>query len=253
LREDSSVRAMVLRINSPGGSVTAAETILREVALTQANIPVVISFGSLAASGGYWIATGGDYIFSQPNTITGSIGVFGILPNFQEIANRHGISFDEVKTAKYADVFSLTRPKTEEEMELIQELVDDIYLDFLEKVADSRELPVDQVKELAGGRVWSGQEALRLGLVDEIGGLDDAIAYAAEAAGIDRYQICEFPRPADFAEMLAEMLAPDQTPLVVRDSFQELAKDLKAGYQNLQTLNDPRGIYARLPFTLKID
>lgn len=253
LRQDPSVRAIVIRVNSPGGSVTAAETIHREIALASEAVPVVVSFGSLAASGGYWVATGGDYIFSQPNTITGSIGVFGIYPNFQELANRHGVVFETVRTATFADVFSLTRAKTEEEMELIQELVDQVYVDFLTRVAVARGMSIDQVRELAEGRVWSGKEAYRHGLVDEIGGLGDAISYAAEAAGLDRWDLYEFPQAADFAERLAQMFAPEEGPLVVRDSYQELVSDLRANYQSLKLLNDPRGFYARLPFSLRIE
>lgn len=253
LRQDPNIKALVVRVNSPGGSVTAAETIQREIALARQAMPVVVSFGSMAASGGYWIATESDRIFSHPNTITGSIGVFGILPNFQEIANRHGVTFDSVRTATYADVFSLTRPKTEEELALIQDLVDQIYQDFLERVAKGRDMPVERVRELAEGRVWSGDDALEVGLVDEMGGLAEAIAYASEQAGLDRWSLYEFPRPLDFAEMLTEIFSPEQTPLIAKEPYQALVSDLQANLRSLRLLNDPRGIYARLPFSLRIE
>jgi protease IV len=252
LRQDPSVRAMVIRVNSPGGSVSAAETIQREIARARETMPVVVSFGTMAASGGYWISTHSDRIYAQPNTITGSIGVFGIIPNIQEISNRFGITFDEVKTAKFADVFSLVRPKTEEEMERIQEMVDQIYQDFLARVADGRGMSVEEVDELAQGRIWSGTEALRLNLVDEIGGLQDAIAFAGEKAGLVSWQLKEFPRPADLAEILSEMLSSEPTPLVGRHPLGRLVQELGSDYEALQMLNDPRGIYARLPFSLRI-
>lgn len=253
LRQTGETQALVVRVNSPGGSVAASETIRREISLAREEMPVVVSFGSFAASGGYWVATDSDRIFSQPNTVTGSIGVFGILPNIQEIANRFGVTFDEVKTAKFADSLTITRPKTEEEMELIQGLVDDVYQDFLERVAGGRDMSVEEVSELAGGRVWSGADALHHGLVDEIGGLREAIAYAADRAELTEWSLYEFPRPADFEEILAEMMEPDRAPQLVRHPFEEFTRNLKADYRSLQMMNDPRGLYARLPFFLRIN
>jgi len=252
LRLNQTVDAIVVRVNSPGGSVTAAETIQRELALAAEEMPVIVSFGSVAASGGYWISTGAERIFAQPNTITGSIGVFGILPNFQQIANRHGITFDVARTGRYADVFSLVRPKTEDEMELIQEVVDEIYHDFLERVARGRNMTIEQADALGQGRIWSGQEAMRQGLVDEIGGLRDAIRHAGEAANLQQWEIYEFPRPVEFAEVLAEIFAPEHRPLVARDPMQLFLRDLQSEFQSLQIMNDPRGLYVRMPFTLRI-
>lgn len=252
LRLDPNVQGLVIRVNSPGGSVTASETIQREIGLARERMPVVVSFGTVAASGGYWIATDSDRIFAQPNTITGSIGVFGIMPNFQEIANRFGVTFDEVKTSKFADIFSVVRPKTEEEMARIQEMVDEIYQDFLVRVAEGRDMSVERAHELAQGRVWSGKDALDRNLVDEIGGLGEAIAYAGEKAGLTGWHLQEFPRPADLAEMLTKILDPAQAPLVGQHPLGRLVRELGADYEALQTLNDPRGIYARLPFSLRI-
>jgi protease-4 len=252
LRQDPNIRAMVIRVNSPGGSVSAAETIQREIARARETMPVVVSFGTMAASGGYWISTHSDRIYAQPNTITGSIGVFGILPNIQEIANRFGVTFDEVKTAQFADVFSMVRPKTEEEMERIQDMVDQIYQDFLKRVADGRGMSVEDADKLAQGRIWSGSEALRLNLVDEIGGLSDAIAFAGEKAGLVSWRLQEFPRPADLAEILSEMLSTDQSPLAGRHPMGRLLQELGSDYEALHRLNDPRGLYTRLPFSLRI-
>ncbi|MEO7799624.1 MAG: signal peptide peptidase SppA, partial [Opitutaceae bacterium] len=184
LRQDENVKAIVLRVNSPGGSATASETIQREIILAQKAKPVVVSMGSYAASGGYWISTYSDRIFAEPTTITGSIGVFGVQFDVQKLANGFGLTFDSVKTGKFADAITITRPKTAEEMAVFQNLVDWIYGEFVRKVAESRQLKRERVEEIAQGRVWSGVAAKELGLVDEIGGLDAALAYAAQKAGL---------------------------------------------------------------------
>ncbi|HEX9082365.1 MAG TPA: signal peptide peptidase SppA, partial [Holophagaceae bacterium] len=185
LRLDPQVKAVVLRVNSPGGSAAASELIQREVILTRKVKPVVVSMGHLAASGGYWISTYGDRIFAEPGTITGSIGVFGMLPNIQKLANDHGITWDSVQTAAMANPMTFTRPKTDVELNRIQSIVDHIYDQFISKVAESRKMSKDAVQEIAQGRVWSGQEAIKLGLVDEIGGLDAAEKYAAKMAKVE--------------------------------------------------------------------
>lgn len=184
LRLDSDIKAIVLRVNSPGGSATASEVIQRELVLARKSKPVVISMGTVAASGGYWISAFGDRIFAEPATITGSIGVFGMLPNVRKLATDHGISFDGVQTAKLA-LPSLFRPASPAELARIQGLVDHIYDQFLTKVAEGRNMKRERVQEIAQGRVWSGVEAKRLGLVDDLGGLQDAIRWAAKKARIE--------------------------------------------------------------------
>lgn len=252
-RQSDEVRALVVRVNSPGGSASAAETIQREIALARERMPVVVSLGSFAASGGYWVAVESDRIFAQPNTITGSIGVFGMLPNIQEIANRHGVTFDTARTSRLADVFSIARPKTELEMELVQEHVDQIYEEFIERVARGRNITIEQSRDLAQGRIWSGLDARRIGLVDEIGGLREAIDHAAERAGLTQWRIEEFPRGMDFAEALAETLGREQPmPIIGNPPHGQLIRDLIAEYQWLRAFNDPRGIYMRMPFVLRI-
>jgi protease-4 len=257
LREDDDVKAIVLRVNSPGGAVGASEQIQRELRLAREKKPVIISMGSYAASGGYWISAYGDRIFAQPDSITGSIGVFGLQLDVQKLANNLGLTFDTVKTGKFADTLTITRPKTEEELAVVQKLVDWIYGEFVGKVAEARQLDRATVEEIAQGRVWSGTEAKRLGLVDEIGGLGAALAYTAGKAGLGaNYQIQEFPVKSEFSELLQQMLN-DLAPLGAKAAgatapqaklVQGLGRELKV----LQTLNDPQGVYARLPFGLGI-
>jgi protease-4 len=280
LREDDAVRAVVLRINSPGGSVVASEEIQRELVLLDRTKPVVASMGTLAASGGYWIATAARRIYAQPNTLTGSIGVFAVFPNLQGIANRNGITVDTVTTGRYADVFSIARPRTDAELALVQRSIDAVYDAFLDRVARARNLPLDSVRSIAEGRVWAGEDALALGLVDELGDLQDAITHAAELAGLeeDSYALLEVPKVKDAAEVFSELfedqpppvageaawrraavavglLEPRAMPLAalptrgpVADAARGLARELGA----LLRLDDPRGLYARLPYALQL-
>jgi len=255
LRQDDTVKAIVLRVNSPGGSATASEHIQREIRLAKEEKPVVVSMGAYAASGGYWISTYADRIFAQPETITGSIGVFGLQADVQRLAGSVGITFDGVKTGNFAGAQTITRPKTPEEMAVVQRLVDWIYDQFVGKVSESRNLPRERVEEIAQGRVWSGGEALQLGLVDEIGGLDDAIACAAQRAGLSgAYFVSEFPRRKEFAEVLSEFFggggAPEKTSIgrvASRGALDEMLARFKAEVRILTEFNDPKGIYARLP------
>lgn len=254
LRLDDSVKAVVLRVNSPGGSASASEVIQREVRLTREKKPVIVSMGSLAASGGYWISTYGDHIFAEPSTITGSIGVFGMFPNVQGLANdKLGLTFDTVKTGKFADAATIVRPKTDEELALFQRMVDWIYEEFTGKVAESRKLDLAKVREIAQGRVWSGTEGKALGLVDEIGGLQDAIKYAAQKANLgDKFRVVELPRKKQFAEALSEALNEHRREQAVKGPFGVFIQQATAELQELTRYNDPQGIYARLPFNLNL-
>lgn len=254
LRQDKDVKAIVVRVNSPGGSATASEHIQRELRLAAKEKTVVISMGSYAASGGYWISAYGERIFAEPTTITGSIGVVGIHFDIKKLANDLGITWDGVKTGKYADIFTISRPKTPEELAVFQGMVGWIYEEFIRKVAEGRKLEPDAVRKIAEGRVWSGREAVKLGLVDELGGLDAAIAHAADAAGVAKdYTLTEFPQSQTFSEMLEAWLAnvrpaeAKQHDVVsqVLDRVQEQAK-------TLQQFNDPRGVYARLPLEISV-
>lgn len=256
IRQDDEIKAVVLRVNSPGGSVSASEIIQREVILTRKAKPLVVSMGTVAASGGYWISTFSDRIFAEPNTITGSIGVFGILPNFQALANNNGITWDAVKTGRFADIYSLYRPKNSQELTLIQKTVDSYYDRFLTKVAESRKLTKTRVAEIAQGRVWSGRRAKDLGLVDELGGLEAAIQEAARRASLgDRWQIEEYPKFRSLEERIFGKLVGDQISQSTAQSDPlslELAK-LQEDLAVLKAMNDPLGAYARLPFNLRID
>ena len=255
LRLDDSVKAIVLRVNSPGGSAAASETIQREVRLAQKVKPVVVSMGSVAASGGYWISTYSDRIFAEPTTITGSIGVFGLLLNVQGLANdKLGLTFDIVKTGKYADLGTITRPKSEAEMAIIQTTVDWIYDQFIGKVAESRKLDRAAVQEIAQGRVWSGTEAKKLGLVDEIGGLDAAIKFAAEKANLGAdFRVTEYPRKTQFGEAIAEAFEGKRREMSSSGPMGAFVRQTIDELQSLSRLNDPRGIYARLPFELRLN
>ncbi|BAZ02494.1 signal peptide peptidase SppA, 67K type [Tolypothrix tenuis PCC 7101] len=262
LRQDDDVKAVILRVNSPGGSATAAEVMQREVRLTRQVKPVVVSMGDVAASGGYWIASDSNRIFAEPNTITGSIGVFGLLFNGQKLANDHGVTWDSVKTGRYADSQTVSRPKSPEELALYQRSVNRIYNMFLNKVSQGRKLPGTRVAEIAQGRVWSGTAAKEIGLVDEIGGLSAAIEYAAKQAKLGKdWQVKEYPQNSSFEERffgistqearsvlgIPKAQVKQSNPLTAE--FAKLQEELSV----MQKMNDPQGVYARLPFNLKIE
>jgi protease-4 len=256
LRLDEKVKAVVLRVNSPGGSATASEVIGREVDLIRKQKPVIVSMGNFAASGGYWIAMGADQIFAQANTVTGSIGVFGLLFNIQDIASKNGITWDIVKTSKFADIQTNSRPKSPEELARLQKVVNLIYDRFISNVATHRKLPKNQVQEIAQGRVWSGSQAKQLGLVDEIGGLDAAIAAAAKKANLgEDWTLKEPAKPRTLEERILDNLTGDnltKIPTPVDPLTREFIR-LQEELLMIKEMNDPKGIYTRLPFNLKIE
>jgi protease-4 len=262
IRQDQDVKSVVLRINSPGGSATVSEIIQREIKLTRQAKPVIVSMGDVAASGGYWIASDSNRIFAETNTITGSIGVFGLLFNGQKLAKNNGITWDTVKTAQYADNQTVSRPKSPQELALYQRSVNRIYNMFINKVAQGRKLPQQKVAEIAQGRVWSGVAAKEIGLVDEIGGLNVAIEYAAKQAKLGKnWEVEEYPRVTSLEERLfGKKLQQAQGTLGIEKTQLKPNSLLLAEFEKLQQeistlnkVNDPQGIYARLPFNLKID
>ncbi|MBK1987254.1 signal peptide peptidase SppA [Sphaerospermopsis aphanizomenoides BCCUSP55] len=262
IRQDQDIKSVVLRINSPGGSATGAEIMQREIKLTRQVKPVIVSMGDVAASGGYWIASDSNRIFAEPNTITGSIGVFGVLFNGQKLANNNGITWDTVKTSQFADNQTVARPKSPQELALYQRSVNRIYNMFINKVAQGRKLPQQKVAEIAQGRVWSGAAAKQIGLVDEIGGLNVAIEYAAKEAKLgNNWEVQEYPRVTTLEERLfGKKLQEAQGKLGIEKAEVKPANPLLAEFSKLQQelsilqqMNDPQGIYARLPFNLKID
>ena len=252
LRMDPAVKAVVLRVNSPGGSAVASDLIQREIILIQKEKPVVVSMGYVAASGGYWISAYSNRIFAEPNTITGSIGVFGLLPNVKRLANSVGITWDSVQTSKLGAMQTLSRPKTEAELARIQTSVDMIYSEFIRKVSEGRRLKPEFVNEIAQGRIWSGKEAIKLGLVDELGGLGQAIDHAVLISKLgDDYQI-DYPQPPKGGfNKFFESLGKEEEPMGT-GNFSEIARQIKNQINWLNALNDPNDIYARVPFDLNL-
>jgi protease IV len=251
-REDSAVKAIVLRVNSPGGSGLASEVIWREVKLAAEAKPLVVSMGDVAASGGYYISCPATKIYAEPTTITGSIGVFGLIPNMQGFfKNKLGITFDGAKTHQYADMMTVSRPLTETEKRMMQQWVDDFYDGFVERVAEGRKLTTAQVDSIGQGRVWTGTDAKERGLVDELGGLEDAIRAAATLAGISDYRKVELPEQEDFLKKLLKDLNTETKAWVAREYLGEDAKLLKE-YQRAREAKEQTGILARMPYDLII-
>lgn len=256
LRQDDEVSAIVVRVNSPGGSATAAEHILREMRLAKEAKPTIISMGGYAASGGYWISTYGDRIFTEPATITGSIGVFSIVMDVEKLAATLGVTFDRVKTGRFADLESISHPKDAQEIAIFQRDADWIYREFIHRVAEGRKLPVEKVEEIAQGRVWSGVDAVKLGLADELGNLDDAIRYAAEKAGLgDQYSVREYPQPKALAEAISEMIegmGSNGARLSNGSALDRLIQQVRGQASVIRQFNDSRNLYARLPLEILV-
>lgn len=246
-RTDDKVKAVVLRVNSPGGSALASDVMWREVVLTKKVKPIMVSMGDLAASGGYYIACGADSIFAQPNTITGSIGVFGIVPNMQKFFNdKLGITFDRVKTGRFADLGDVSRPLTEAERLILQRSVDLMYQSFTKKVAEGRKLRQSYVDSIGQGRVWSGREALANGLVDRLGNIDDAIASAAKKAGLKEYRLVSYPAQVDPFKSLFDTSADEVKTYFAR-------KELGSSYiyyEQLKSVTGMSGIQTRIPYIM---
>ena len=247
-RNDNKVKAIVMRVNSPGGSAVASEVIRREVELAAKEKPVIVSMGNYAASGGYWISSTADYIFADPNTLTGSIGVFGTIPNFEGFFNdKLGLTFDEVKTNKNSDFGTLSKPLSPYQMTMMQKHVTETYDNFITLVSETRGLRKTFVDSIAQGRVWSGTDALEIGLVDELGGIDKAIAYAADKAGLTSYSIKEFPKQKDpFEDLFKTETQKYYTKAVMK-------KNLGSTYQYLEAIENIsriEGIQALMPMVV---
>ena len=251
-REDENVKAIVLRVNSPGGSAVASAVIGHEVELASNEKPVIVSMGNYAASGGYWISANGDYIFADPTTLTGSIGVFGTFPNLKGLLNdKLGITFDVVKTNENADFGNFTEPLTEFQYAKLQQMVVKTYDDFTGMVARNRGLRQSYVDSIGQGRVWSGVDAIELGLVDQLGDMEDAIAFAAERAGIaNDYKIVEMPKQKDFMTRFTEQLSGGNDDLDA-SLRQKLGMYYKY-YEGIENLSNNTGIQARVPFDMVI-
>lgn len=248
-RENKKVKAIVLRVNSPGGSATASEVIRREVELAVKEKPVVVSMGDVAASGGYWISASASKILADPSTLTGSIGVFGLIPNMGGLfENKLGITFDHAMTNKLADFPNVTRPLTSYETVMFERQIDKIYNNFLTLVSEGRKIERGQVDSIGQGRVWCGTDALRLGLIDQFGGLQDAIRLAAELASVTDYNIWSLPAQKDpFQQIIDELTGNISTGRMEK----ELGEYYPI-YQYLKQIKDYQGIQARLPYEIKI-
>lgn len=255
IRQKKSVKAVVLRVNSPGGNILAAENILREIQLLQQeDIPVVVSMGDYAASGGYYISCTADSIFAAPNTLTGSIGVFTMIPNPQElITEKIGIGFDTVRTAKYSASFTPFYEWSEEEHAMFKQRTDEFYELFLEKVANGRSMSTAEVDEIAQGRVWTGNKALELGLVDQLGGLDDAIEAAASLAGLDKYRISNYPRLQDPMTRLINELSQGNAEVTADRYFDAKIRNAVPHYDALKSMISVREPMMQLPVIVEMD
>ena len=245
LREDDDVKAVVLRVNSPGGSAYASEQIWREVQLLSKEKPVIVSMGALAASGGYYISCGANKIFAEPTTLTGSIGIFGMIPDATELlTDKLGLSFDVVKTNAHSDFGAMGRPLNESECRLMQAYINQGYELFTGRVAQGRNISQDSVKAVAEGRVWTGEQAMKIGLVDKLGNLNDAIAAAAKAAKIEKYSVGRYPEPAPwFASLLQEKKA-DYMDSQMRSALGEFYP----AFSLIRDLKNQDAIQARMTF-----
>lgn len=249
LREDDDVKAVVIRVNSPGGSAFASEQIWREVCLLKEKKPVVVSMGGMAASGGYYISCAANRIFAEPTTLTGSIGIFGMIPDMSELmTEKIGLKFDVVKTNEMSDIGTMARPFNEAESAQMQKMINRGYDLFTKRVADGRGMAQDSVKLIAEGRVWTGEQGLNIGLVDELGNLDDAVAHAAELAKVEKFRAVGYPAPDNPFEQLL-----NQTKGGYLDSeLRELLGEGYAVYSLVRNVKDADRIQARMPFEMNI-
>ncbi len=252
VRLDKTIKAIVFRINSGGGSAMASENIWRELSLARKEKPVILSFGDVSASGGYYLSCNADSIFAQPNTITGSIGVFSMLPNMQRFFNEKlGVTFDGVKTSPDADALSISKPLTESQRRWLQNDVDSIYLTFTSRVAEGRKKSIMYIDSIGQGRIWSGSKALELGLIDRIGGLQDAIDCAARMAKVKDYKLREYPEPENIIEKILGSFGNNAKASAVKE---ELGADGIKIYEAIKKVKHMSvTAQARLPFDFVIE
>ena len=249
LREDDDVKAVVIRVNSPGGSAFASEQIWREVCLLKEKKPVVISMGGMAASGGYYISCAANHIFAEPTTLTGSIGIFGMVPDFSELmTEKVGLKFDVVKTNEMADLGAMGRPFNAAESAQMQKMVERGYDLFTKRVADGRGMSQDSVKMIAEGRVWTGEQGLKIGLVDELGNLDDAVAYAAKLAEVENYRAVGYPAPSN----PFEQLLGDKKSGYLTSQLRNILGDGYKVFSFVQGIKDKDAVQARIPYEISI-
>jgi protease-4 len=251
LTNDDNVKAVVLRVNSPGGSAYASEQIWRAVTNLKAKKPVVVSMGGYAASGGYYISCAANYIVSEPTTITGSIGIFGMFPDFSGLlTDKLGVKFDEVKTNKHAAFGTVARPFNAEEMALLEQYIGRGYNLFRKRVADGRQQSIEQIEEIAQGRVWLGNDALKIKLVDEIGGLDKAIEKAASLAKVSKYHATSYPEEQSWWSSLLDQATSSNNYL--DEQLQATLGEYYEPFKFVKNMNRQSAIQARLPYYVNI-
>jgi protease-4 len=255
LRNDASVKAIVLRINSPGGSALASENIWKELQLTRdEGKPVIVSMSDYAASGGYYIASASDSIFAEPNTLTGSIGVLSVIPNTRKLLDEKiGINFDSIKTADMATGINILFDMTPKEERFMYSLTDSMYETFLDRVAQNRGMTRDAVHEIAQGRIWTGSKGQEIGLVDRIGGLEEAIQSAASLASLEEYRLTEYPRVKDPFQQLLEEWLNMETGNATQSLLRHEAPEWYEHYKFLKDIRNAKGVQARLPFVVEFD
>lgn len=252
LMNDDDVKAVVLRVNSPGGSAYASEQIWRAVTRLKAKKPVVVSMGTYAASGGYYISCAANYIYAEPTTLTGSIGIFGMFPDVSGLlTDKLGLKFDQVKTNKYSNFGTTSRPFNEEEMQYLTNMIDRGYKTFTKRVSDGRKIPVERVYEIAEGRVWLGQDALKIKLVDGIGGIEQAVAKAAELAKVKEYRTKAYPAKADMFESLLNR-ASSEDGNYLDGKLRSTLGEYYAPFMFLKQLDRQDAIQARMPINVVI-
>ena len=254
IRKDKTIKAVVLRVNSPGGSALTSEKIWRELTqIKEAGKPLIVSMGDYAASGGYYIACIGDTILAEPNTLTGSIGVFRMIPNARELMeNKLGITMDTVKTTKHATGLSLYYEIEPEMGAILQKQTEEMYATFLKRVADGRGMSVSAVNEIGRGRIWTGRKALEIGLVDKIGGLEDALEIAAQKAGLEKYRTSEYPKVKSPIEQMLEKFIDNPGDQAKTKIIQEELGDFYPLYQQMKAIQNQATPQARLPFVINI-
>lgn len=248
LKDNDKVKAVVFRVNSPGGSAYASEQIWKAITDLKAKKPVVVSMGDYAASGGYYIACNASKIIAQPNTLTGSIGIFGMFPNFEGLTKKVGLSFDNVKTNKFADFGDATRPMRPEEKVILQQYIEHGYDLFLTRCSEGRNIPKDSLDHIAQGRVWTGNQALKIGLVDALGNIDTAIQEAAILAKLDDYSLQDYPKKVDFLESL---LSNQKEEFATKAMKEYLGKDYEL-FKTIKEIKEQDFVQARMPYDISI-
>lgn len=248
LKDDENVKAVVFRVNSPGGSAYASEQIWKAVTDLKEKKPIVVSMGDVAASGGYYISCNASKIFAQPNTITGSIGIFGMFPNVEGLSKKVGLTFDNVKTNKHADFGDITRPMREDEKVILQSYIERGYDLFLTRCSDGRGIAKDSLDLIAQGRVWTGNQALKIGLVDALGGIDAAIKEAAQLAALQDYKLNSYPRKTSFFE---DLLANQKEEMTTRAMKEYLGSDYQS-FKLIKEIKEQDFIQARLPYDFNL-